>query len=151
MTVLRKLIILGLAAVGGILVWETRGLKVFSGSAEQNHTKVQQVLGSVEDTSSQQENKTQLTGKRLLALALFILLAPVITAPLANRIIDRKSNTVNLLMLFGYTGLDVLAAYMIGAVSVGGILSAIVCLIALLAVFSYNLWICAFLARLRQA
>ena len=89
-------------------------------------------------------------GHRLVAVSLFILLAPVLTAPLANRVLDRRSNTGNLLLLFGYTGLDMLVVHVVGGFSVGGIVSAIAYMIGLLAVFSYNLWICAFLARLRR-
>jgi len=147
---LRKLIILGLTVVGSIFVWEANNSSGLLSLTGQNQTKVQQISSSTENPLSQHENKSQLTGKRLLALALFILLAPVITAPLANRILDKQTNTANLLLLFGYTGLDIVAAYMVGAVRVGGIFSAIGYLIALIAVFSYNLWICAFLARLRK-
>jgi len=148
---LRKLVILGLVVAGGAVVWMTNSLNKHSVSIQPNESKVQSESGSIDGSSLEQEEKSQLTGQRLLALALFILLAPVVTAPLANRLLDKQSNTANLLLLFGYTGLDIMAAYMVGAVSVGGILSAIVYLIALLAVFSYNLWICAFLARLRQS
>jgi len=148
---LRKLVIFGVVAVGGILVGGAKDFRTYFGSAVQNHTKTLDVLSSTEYPSSQKETKIQLTGRRLFAWSLFILLLPVVTAPLANRLLDKQSNTANLLLLFGYTGLDIVAAYRVGGFSVEGILSAIVYLIALLAVFSYNLWICAFLARLRQA
>jgi hypothetical protein len=145
---LRKLIILGLTIVGGIFMLKANNPSSLLSSVGQNQAKVKQISSSRENPLSQHE--TRLTGKRLLALTLFILLVPVITAPLANRILDKQSNTANLLLLFGYTGLDIVAAYMVGVISVGSIWSSIGCLIALLAVFSYNLWICAFLARLRK-
>jgi hypothetical protein len=88
-------------------------------------------------------------GHRLVAVSLFILLAPVMTAPLANRVLDRESNASNLLLLLGYTGLDMLVVHVVGGFSIRGIVSAMVYMFGLLAVFSYNLWTCAFLGRLR--
>jgi hypothetical protein len=64
-------------------------------------------------------------------------------------VLGRRSNAANVLLLFGYTGLDVLAAYLVDGVHVGGIVSGVFCLIGLLAVFAYNLWICAYLASVR--
>lgn len=147
---LRKLVILSLTVVGSTVVWMASDFTALLSSAGQHQTETQQVSDYVENPSSQYENERGLIGKRLIALAIFVLLAPVVTAPLANKILDRQSNTGNLLLLFGYMGLDVLAAYMVGAVYIGGILSAIVCFVSLLIIFSYNLWICAFLARLRK-
>jgi hypothetical protein len=148
---LRKLIIICLTVVSSIIVWETIDFEKHTVLARPIAPKIQSGPSAPDNLSLRYEEKTQLTvGQRLVVLALFILLAPVITAPLANRILDKQSNIANLLLLFGYTGLDILAAYMVGAASIGGIWSTIVHLVALLAVFSYNLWICAFLARLRQ-
>lgn len=147
---LRKLIILSLTVVGSIVVWEASDLSDLLSSADRNKPDVHRTTNPRDNLLPEQRDESRLTGQRLLALALFIILAPVITAPLANWVIDRQSNTANLLLLFGYTGLDIVAAHMIGAISIGGILSAIGYLIALLAVFSYNLWICAYLASLHK-
>ena len=147
---LQKLVILGMSFVGGIAIWETGKLQ-HSMSHPGIDTQIQAESDPAIRSIKEPEQETRITtGQSLITLALFILLAPVITAPLANRILDRHSNTANLLLLFSYTGLDILAAHMVGNISIGGILSAIVYLAALLAVFSYNLWICAFLARLRR-
>ena len=89
-------------------------------------------------------------GQRLLVWVLFVLLLPVVTAPLAGRVIDRQSNTANVLLLFGYTGLGILAAYIVNGVHVGSIWSALLYLLGLLAIFAYNLWMCAFIASLRS-
>ena len=148
---LRKLVILGLVVAGGAVVWMTNSISKYSISIPPDKSEVQSESNGIDSLSLKQEDKSQLkVGHKILAVAIFVLLIPVVTAPLANRLLDKQSNTANLVLLFGYTGLDVLAAYMIGVVVVGGIVSAIGYLIALLAVFSYNLWICAFLARLRK-
>ena len=147
----RILTTIGFATVTSVFVWSLRtpGRSLIHSKRYELETKV--ASQSTANVAQQEQKSTQLTsGQRIVVLALFVLLTPVITAPLANRILDSKSNTANLLLLFGYMGLDVLAAHIVGGVCVRGILSAILCMAALLVAFSYNLWICAYLARLRQ-
>ena len=64
--------------------------------------------------------------------------------------LQQESNTAILVPLFGYTGLDVLAAWLVGGIQIGSIWSGVAYLIALLAVFAYNLWVCSLLVRFQQ-
>jgi len=147
----RILMLIGLTTIASFSAWqndirEGQVSKIqMSSVVVQCHREVRNVLAAQEGPAD-----SFTLGHRLVAVSLFILLAPVLTAPLANSVLDRRSNTGNLLLLFGYTGLDMLVVHVVGGFSVGGIVSAIAYMIGLLAVFSYNLWICAFLARLRR-
>lgn len=89
-------------------------------------------------------------GTRLLTWVIVVALAPVATAPLSVHVLKVGSNTANVLLLFGYTGLDVLAAFLIVEVHPGGVFASAAYLALLLSVFCYNLWILAFLARLQK-
>jgi hypothetical protein len=150
---LRKTITLGVMVGSTILVWETialpgrLGLSVPRAIATPPEQSPANVSGS---PSGRSWAATAPAGQRFLAWALFVLLTPVVTAPLAVRVLGRQSNTGNVLLVLGYTGLSVLAAYVVGGMHVAGIWSAVGYLIALLGVFTYNLLICAFLSRLGE-
>jgi len=89
-------------------------------------------------------------GQRFLVWTLFVLVAPVLTAPVAMRVLAKESNAANVVLLFGYTGLDALAAFVAGGVHVDGVISGALYLTTLLVVFAYNLWMCAFLSKLQK-
>lgn len=146
---LRRVMILGLVAAGSVMAWEVGGLRSQFGPKEPPTTSAPHTTTSPE-LPPVRSVIPGTPGQRFLAWALFVLVTPILTAPLAGRILGKQSNTANVLLLFGYTGLDVLAAYLVDGIHVGGLLSGIGYLIGLLAVFCYNLWICAFLARLQE-
>ena len=146
---LRRVIVLGLIAAGSVAAWEAGGLRSQLGPNEPPPTPAARTTRPAEQPTAQSAISGT-AGQRFLAWAVFVLVMPVVTAPLAGRILGKQSNAANILLLFGYTGLDVLAAHLVGSIHVGGLLSGIGYLIGLLGVFSYNLWICAFLARLQQ-
>lgn len=148
-SILRKAIVLTLTAVGGIVLWNAFDLPGRVGLSRPVVSAEPQV-SSQETQAEQPPDRSTASGYRLIIWAAFVLLLPVVTAPLASRVIGKESNTANLLLLSGYTGLDVIAAYVVLGVHVGGILSAILHLIALLGAFAYNLWICGMLARLQN-
>ena len=52
--------------------------------------------------------------------------------------------------VWAYTGLDGFVPHQADGIHIGGIFSGMFYLAGLLAVFSYNLWICAYLARLQR-
>lgn len=90
------------------------------------------------------------SGQRFVMWALFVGIVPIGTAPLAFRVLGTQSNVANAFVLAGYTSLGIAAAYTVGGVRIGGVLSGLFYLIGLLTVFTYNLWICAFIARLHE-
>jgi len=148
---LRKLIVSGVATIGGVVLWhgapvQTQLLLLQSEADAAEHSGVDEEGGTPESRLM-----PGTTGQRFVAWALFVVLIPIVTAPVAGPILRKGSNLANVLLLFGYTGLDVLAAYVVDFIHVGGLLSGIAYLVGLLAVFGYNLRICAFLARLQDA
>jgi len=147
LAMLRRVIVLGLIAAGSVVAWETGGLRSQLGSNEPAPTAAAHTTDPAEQPSAQSVIPGT-PGQRFLVWAVFVLVTPLLTAPLAGRILGKQSNAANVLLLFGYTGLDILAAHLVGGIHVGGLLSGICYLIALLAVFCYNLWICAFLLTL---
>ena len=149
LAILRRVIVLGLIAAGSVAAWEAGGLRSQIGPNETPATTAARTTSPAEQPSPRSVIPGS-PGQRFLAWAVFVLVTPILTAPLAGRVFGKQSNAANVLLLFGYTGLDVLAAHLVGGIHVGGLLSGIGYLIGLLAVFSYNLWICAFLARLQQ-
>lgn len=149
LAIFRRVIVLGLIAAGSVVAWEAGVFRSQLGPNEAPPTPAAHTTSPAEQPSAQSAIPGT-PGQRFLAWAVFVLVTPILTAPLAGRVLGKQSNAANVLLLFGYTGLDILAAHLVGGVHVGGLLSGIGYLIGLLAVFSYNLWICAFLARLRE-
>jgi hypothetical protein len=161
---IRKTLTLVVVAASSIALWESGMLsdvatKTVPSAAEkmamaQSATEQRPESGSAPQTAenmpTEKVEEGMSTGQRLVVWVLFVLLLPVLTAPLAGHIMDRESNAANVLMLFGYTGLDVLSAHVVNLLHVSGIVSAIFFLIGLLAVFAYNLWVCGFVAGLRR-
>lgn len=153
---IRRLIVTGLTVAAGIWMWENVKSRVPDGLAE----RFREVTGSEPVASgdasgpNERSQRTRLVpgtlGQRFLAWAIFVLLMPVVTAPLAGRVFARESNAANMALVFGYTGLGVLAAYFVDFIHVGGLFLGIAYLAGLLAVFCYDLWICALLAKLRE-
>lgn len=164
---IRKFMILVVVAVTSVALWETGKVTELAKqhipdsfrlpSLAQSETQTEADAGRGNADQQQQatevaeQNERETTsGPRWLAWAVFVLLLPIVTAPLAGRIIDKESNTANVVMLFGYTGLGILALHFVCGVQVVGLLSAVLYLVGLLALFAYNLWICGFLAGLRK-
>ena len=151
----RQIVLVAVVAAASIVFWEASDLR----SQLLRRDVRPPAFGAAPTASPLPANEAQgsapiipgSAGQRFVAWALFVLLLPVITAALATRVFQQQSNTANLVLLFGYTGLDVLAAYLVGGIHVGGVLSGIGYLAALLAVFAYNVWICGFLAKLTEA
>ena len=90
------------------------------------------------------------SGGRFLTWAVFVLLLPIFTAPLAGAVLEMGSNRGNLCLLLGYTALDALGAVLWCGVPVGGLLSGVLLLLALLVLLAYNVLVCAFLVTLRE-
>ena len=88
--------------------------------------------------------------QRLLVWILLVLLAPILTVPLANRVFDERSNAANFFLLAGYVVFDTLAALLLNLVCLGGILVGALCLAGLAAAAFYNYRVCTFLERLRE-
>ncbi len=152
--VLRQTIVLLVVAAASIVFWETSDLRT---RLLQMDRAPAQPAGDqpappppVEQLPASRSLVPGSAGQRFVAWALFVLLLPVVSAPVAARVFQQESNTANLVLLFGYTGLDVLAAWLVGGIQIGGLLSGIAYLMALLAVFMYNAWVCGLLIKLQQ-
>lgn len=165
---IRKIMVLSVVAVASIALWEAGKVTDLAKQhipdsfhlpflaqsetqteADDEKKTVGQQQQQVPEVAEKDERETA-SGLRWLAWAVFVLLLPVVTGPLAGHIIDKESNAANVVMLFGYTGLGILALHFVCGVQVVGILSAVLYLVGLLALFAYNLWICGFIAGLRE-
>jgi hypothetical protein len=149
--VFRRVLFLAFTLVVALMVLETTSLRGRLGLTKRSAPAVQ---GGGRPTTTSAAGTTARrapAGLRFLIWALFVLLAPVVTAPLAGRVLKKQSNAANAVLLFGYTGLDVLAAHVVLGVRVASIWTALAYLVGLLGVFTYNLWTCAFLAKLSNA
>lgn len=164
-SLIRKAVTLVIVAAGSIALWESgilpnlaeKGVPSIADNVAMAQSAIKKTGQNDPKAQSDEIARTEdaetggmKSGQRLIVWVLFVVLLPVLTAPLAGRIIDQESNAANVLMLFGYTGLDVLTAHVINLLHVTGVLSAILFLTGLLAVFAYNLWICGFVAGLRK-
>jgi hypothetical protein len=147
----RRLLFLGTILIAAVVILETTSLRGRLGLTKRSTPAVQGGERPASTSPAGTTAKRAPAGLRFLIWALFVLLAPVLTAPLAGRILGKKSNAANALLLFGYTGLDVLAAHVVVGVHVVSIWTALAYLVGLLGVFTYNLWTCAFLAKLSNA
>ncbi len=152
--VIRRLVLLALVSSASIVFWETSDLR--SRLLPPPPQRVESApQATAKPTTAEEQGPADSVipgspGQRFLIWALFVLLLPIVTAAVALRVFREQSNTANLILLFGYTALDVLAAYLVGGTRVRGLVSGIGYLIALLAVFAYNAWICSYLARLSE-
>ena len=156
---LRRLVLVILVASTSIVFWETSGIRFSLAPNPPPPAPDQEKRPSVSSHPAEAQNESTLQpwtaipgtpGQRFLAWALFVLLLPMVAATVTNRVLQQESNTAILVLLFGYTGLDVLAAWLVGGIQIGSIWSGVAYLIALLAVFAYNLWVCSLLARFQQ-
>jgi len=129
---LRRLIAAGTIAMASVIFWETELAPTLP----------------VATVAVDEATVKSTVGQRLLIWTLFAVLAPILTAPLAVRVLGENSNIANVLLLCGYTSLDVLAAYCLNGIHLGGFVSGVAYLAALLGVLAYNVWVLAFLARL---
>lgn len=151
--IFRRAILLLLVAAASIVFWEASGFRSALPPAGQEipSAKNSESIRNSEPSAQQPEALIPGTpGQRFLAWALFVLLLPIVAASVTNRVLQKESNTATLVLLFGYTGLDVLAAWLVGGIQIAGLWSGIGYLIALLAVFTYNLWVCSLLAKLHE-
>lgn len=88
-------------------------------------------------------------GARIITWVMFTLLLPLVTAPLVRRLAAEESNTVNLLMLLGYTLVDMLAAAFLTGFWIPSPWTAGLLLLALSGSGYYNYWIASFIDRMR--
>ena len=156
-TIIRKAVVLGAVGIASVAVWEAGRL---GGRVDGEIVAIPELAAMQEGAGAADQGPADIQhtpaaragadGRRWLVWAVFVLLLPIATAPLAGRIIDKESNAANVLMLFGYTGLGVLGLHIVCGVQVTGILSAVLYLTGLLATFAYNLWICGLVAGLRR-
>lgn len=152
---IRKTLTIVIIAAGSIVLWESAvpsGFKqdITAETAGQEVETLNDDVRGDEIGAGFRDSGGMNIGQRLIIWVLFVILLPIVTAPLSGRITDRESNAANVLMLFGYTGLGIFAAHAVNLLRVTGLLTSILFLMTLLAVFAYNLWICGYVAGLRE-
>ncbi len=76
--------------------------------------------------------------RRVLIWILLTILLPVVSIPLIRRLIAMDSNITNLLMLLGYTALDMLFAFLLAGFGFPGVWGIVLLVLALAASAFYN-------------
>lgn len=86
-------------------------------------------------------------GRRILVWAAFTLLLPLLTVPWIRRLTAMESNMVNLGMLIGYTGTDMLFAAFLTGFRISSVWLSALLLVALGAAAYYNYCVASFIAE----
>jgi len=89
-------------------------------------------------------------GRRIFIWVLFTLLLPLITVPLIRRLVAVDSNLLNLVLLLGYTLLDMFVAVLLTGFWIPTLWTAVMLLFALVASGYYNFRIASFIEQMKH-
>jgi len=123
----------------------TSGQTIYSGQYS-NNNKARELLSNETITAVRSVPWV----KRCLGWMLVVLLLPIFTIGFIRMMVARRSNTVNAFVLTIYTMFDTIMAYLLVGASLSTLLPVICFLLAVLAAFSYNVWVMAFALKLEE-